>query len=225
MSARDRISVRDVVLGVGCLGLLWLSFRPDVDAPRVAAPREGAPRAERVTWPRSDQTAGDAEVGETHRVVRVVDGDTVELSGPDGRTEKVRVRGIDTPESHASSKLDRDAARSDLGRGAIRELGRAASAHAAALLPSGVSVVLEERPERDRYGRLVSYVDVAADARGPYDVGARMIAEGYAHAYTGGGRYPHPNADDYAALEREARSSRAGLWADGALGELSPATP
>ena len=77
---------------------------------------------------------------------RVIDGDTVELlfdspsrarrgngdgeAGEDDTFEKVRLRGIDTPEHHASSKLDRDAERSALDRQTIRALGTAATAHA-----------------------------------------------------------------------------------------------
>ena len=158
-----------------------------------------------------------AAPGADASVWRVIDGDTVELvvdTGYDATErafERVRIRGIDTPEHHASSKLDRDAARSALDRETIRALGKAATSHAAFLLPLG-TVVTVDGTERDRYGRLVAYL-AALDAAGqPFDVGARMIADGFAHAYDGGGRYPHARMDHYRALERIAREQGRGLW-------------
>src|SRR5690606_14480509 len=57
------------------------------------------------------------------RVTRVIDGDTYELS----TGERVRLIGIDTPEKHVSTKLDRDAERTGRDRAAIRALGELAS--------------------------------------------------------------------------------------------------
>ena len=162
---------------------------------------------------------------ERYTVERVVDGDTVELLSADGATETVRVQGIDTPETHASRKLDRDIERSVLDRETVRALGSAASDHAAQLLPRGRPARVES-DGRDRYGRLVGYIEADDEFGQPFDFGGRMIADGYAHAYDGGGRYPHPREDYYRALERQARDERAGLWAPATLpsglGALSP---
>lgn len=167
----------------------------------------------------------------TASVWRVVDGDTVELvfdegdgQAEDDAFEKVRVRGVDTPEHHASSKLTRDAERARLDRETVRALGRAATAHAEALLPLGTRVAVEGTG-RDRYGRLVAYLLVEDAAGQPFDFGARMIADGYAHAYDGGGRYPHPRMDYYRALQRAAREQALGLWTTGATARLSPRLP
>ena len=176
---------------------------------------------------------------ERDTVERVVDGDTVELLSADGGAETVRVRGIDTPETHASRKLDRDVERSALDRETVRALGSAASDHAARLLPRGRPARVEA-DGRDRYGRLVgnrrsapATIEADDEFGQPFDVGGRMIADGYAHAYDGGGRYPHPRKDYYRALDpkdgasqRQARDERAGLWAPaslpGGLDALSP---
>jgi micrococcal nuclease len=184
---------------------------------------EPAGEAARVAQSQTDD--GAARVAS---VWRVIDGDTVEIVFDDGdgqaeedEFEKVRVRGIDAPESHASSKLDRDAERSALDRQTVRTLGEAAAAHAEALLPPGTAVAVEGR-ERDRYGRLVAYLAVEDAAGPPFDLGARMIADGFAHAYDGGGRYPHERMDYYRHIERYARAQRLGLWADGRLAPLTP---
>ena len=54
--------------------------------------------------------------------------------------------------------------------------------------------------DRDRYGRLVATCRV-----GRLDLGARLVAEGLARAYTRFG-------DDYAANERKAKTEAIGLW-------------
>ena len=42
------------------------------------------------------------------RVVRIVDGDTIQVLLPNARTESVRLIGIDTPEVYESEKMERD---------------------------------------------------------------------------------------------------------------------
>lgn len=155
-----------------------------------------------------------AAPGASYTVGRVIDGDTILLLDASGAEERVRVQGIDTPETHASSKLDRDDERSGLDRETIRQLGNAASDHAAQLLPEGRTVRVVS-DGRDRYGRLVGYIEAADDFDQPFDFGGRMVSDGYAHAYDGGGRFPHPRMDYYRGLERRARDQQVGLWADG----------
>ena len=187
----------------------------------------------------------DRAPGERYTIGRVVDGDTVLLLDGEGGEERVRVQGIDTPETHARSKLDRDVARaqgrrSALDRETIRRLGKDASAHAARLLVEGRDVRVVSNG-RDKYGRLVgnrrsapANIEATDDFDQPFDFGGRMVSDGYAHAYSragfgsGGGRYPHERMD-YSrrptpvnrGLERQARDQRAGLWADG-LDALTP---
>jgi micrococcal nuclease len=61
-------------------------------------------------------------------VERVSDGDTVILRFSDGRRERTRLIVIDTPESHPSAKLQRDAIRSGQDQATIQALGREATA-------------------------------------------------------------------------------------------------
>lgn len=149
--------------------------------------------------------------GQELTVSRVIDGDTFELS--DGRT--VRLIGIDTPEVHASAKLARDARRSERDRQTIQALGRIASRHAAELA-AGQRVALEfdqanaADDHRDRYGRVLAYVWVVDEAcKRLFSVNERLIADGYANAYT---KYPFEHAEEYVALQRTARERERGLW-------------
>jgi micrococcal nuclease len=128
-------------------------------------------------------------------VTSVTDGDTVVVRTAAGTTERVRLIGIDTPET-------RDPRRP------VECFGREASARTAALVPPGTAVRLElDVEERDRYGRLLAYVWKAADAS---LVNAALVEGGWAVPY----RYP-PNvryADLFSRLGAEARAADRGLW-------------
>ena len=77
--------------------------------------------------------------------MHAVDGDTVVVR-LGGRTETVRLLGINTPESVHPRKP-------------VECLGPESSAHTKQLLPPGTRVWLERDEEgRDRYGRLLAYV-------------------------------------------------------------------
>lgn len=147
-------------------------------------------------------------------VARVIDGDTFELS--DG--QRVRLIGIDTPEVHPSTKRRNDARRSGSDELAIRELGRRATLHAERLA-LGKQVELEydqansAAGHRDRYGRTLAYVHVVDPAgKRLYMVNARMVADGYASAYT---RYPFARSAEFLLLQRTARVEGRGLWGNG----------
>jgi micrococcal nuclease len=93
----------------------------------------------RSTGPPSGDRPGDAVVE------RVVDGDTIDVD-IDGHEERVRLIGIDTPETK-----DEDAP--------VQCYGPEASALTELLLPPGTAVRLERDVEaRDDYGRLLAYV-------------------------------------------------------------------
>lgn len=139
-------------------------------------------------------------------VVEVTDGDTIVVRLPSG-DERVRLIGIDTPELHASEKLDREMARSGRSREAIQAMGRAARDFTATTL-RGRTVALETDVERrDRFGRLLAYVwldDVL--------VNERIVEGGWATLLT-----MPPNvrfAARLRAAETRARATRVGLWGE-----------
>ncbi len=133
-------------------------------------------------------------------VTSVVDGDTFKVE-IDGTAETVRIIGIDTPETVHPSKP-------------VQCFGKEAS-NALKEILNGEDVTLEKNPaeEKDKYGRLLRYVDIDG-----VDIGASMIEEGFAYSYK---QYPHPRLEEYNELEQEAREENRGLW--GSCNESSSA--
>lgn len=128
------------------------------------------------------------------KVVAVIDGDTVDVE-IDGRKERLRLIGIDTPES-----VD--------PRRPVECFGREAAAQSRTLL-TGQTVYLEADPsqdESDRYGRLLRYVWLADGRMFNYE----MIANGYAFEYTY--RVPYAYQQQFQQAERNAREAERGLW-------------
>lgn len=127
-------------------------------------------------------------------VTRVVDGDTLEIM-LDGTLQKVRLVGIDTPES-----VD--------PRRPVQCFGKEATEHIKTLV-EGKSVRLEIDPEGDTvdtYGRLLRYVFIGDESE---SINARMIRDGYAYAYT---KYPFSERVSYLKIQTEARAAARGLW-------------
>lgn len=120
------------------------------------------------------------------RVVGVSDGDTITVLRPGNEQVKIRLYGIDAPES-------------------AQPYGKASKANLSSLV-FGKTVEIDPT-DTDRYGRTVARVIV-----GSVDANAEQIRAGYAWLYrqycTG------PMCSQWAALEQSARSSRLGLWSD-----------
>jgi len=126
-------------------------------------------------------------------VVRVVDGDTIHVR-LDGRREKVRYIGVDTPES--------------VKPGAPVECfaGRAGEFNRRLIAGERVRLVSDLEP-RDRYGRLLAYVYRVRDG---LFVNAELVRRGYAETLT-----VPPNVEHAAELRRLASAARRGgrgLW-------------
>lgn len=142
----------------------------------------------------SSTTAGPTACEPNATVERVVDGDTL-VALIDGQRERVRLLGIDTPESVAENRPDQC-------------YGAESSAHLTALLPAGtdITLILDEEP-RDQYDRLLAYVVRSSD---DLFVNLDLLEQGFAAVLI-----YEPN-DHYEALfreaEREAIEQGAGLW-------------
>lgn len=139
-------------------------------------------------------TGGGAAPFSSGTVVRVVDGDTIIVRGPGGRTEDVRLIGIDTPET-----VD--------PRRPVGCFGPEASAYAKHLLTGRRVILRYDRETKDRYGRFLAYVWLAHPAE---FVNGRLVELGYARAYP----FPPNTAHEalFAALERRAALEGRGLW-------------
>ncbi|MGB9633682.1 MAG: thermonuclease family protein, partial [Chloroflexaceae bacterium] len=130
----------------------------------------------------------------TGQVVNVVDGDTVDVR-INGQVERVRLIGIDTPES-----VD--------PRQPVECFGREASARVAELL-AGQTVFLEadgSQADRDRFGRLLRYLWLPDGRMANYE----LIDQGYAFEYTFA--VPYRYQAPFKAAEARARAEGRGLW-------------
>ncbi|MFD1634277.1 thermonuclease family protein [Haloplanus ruber] len=143
----------------------------------------------------------------TVRVTDVVDGDTLDVRFPDGRTDTVRLLGVDTPEVH----VENDPAEfegvpdTETGRRCLRRHGEAATTFAVERLADR-SVTLRfdaAAGRRGGYDRLLAYVRVDGES-----FNAALLERGHARLYDSSFR----ERDRYATLERAARTDGRGVW-------------
>lgn len=129
-------------------------------------------------------------------VVKVVDGDTIDIDHPDRgyRTTRIRLLGIDTPETAKSPSGE-----AYFGPQASEFTRKAA-------LGKRVKVILDIRHHlRGRYGRLLAYVELPDREI----LNEKILSEGFAYADT---RFPHEYLNRYLKLELAARKAKKGLW-------------
>lgn len=129
-----------------------------------------------------------------YHVTQFDDGDTI-IVDMNGREEKIRFIGVDTPETKDPRKP-------------VQCFGKAASAFTKDLIGSQ-PVRLESDPSdtnRDRYGRLLRYVYLP-DGR---LVNLEIIRQGFGFAYVS---FPVEKIEAFKAAQAEARAANRGLWA------------
>jgi micrococcal nuclease len=157
--------------------------------------------------PATTQAPSMPKSGLERAVVRsVVDGDTLDVA-INGRTRRIRLIGVDTPETtHPSRPVE------CFGREASRFLTE---------LVNGQTVLLESDPsqgDRDRYNRLLRFVWLPDGRLVNYEI----IAQGYGFEYTFS--VPYVYQAQFKAAQRAAREAQTGLWAPEACnGERMPA--
>lgn len=167
------VSAMGLVLSVALVCGIFSVFEPS--SPEVDPTRDASSSSSTsVSIATESSTSSRMESG---RVVRVVDGDTLVVD-VGGEEEKVRLIGIDAPES-----VHPDATRNT-------EAGAEASGFLKSLVSPGQKVYLQrDVSDRDRYGRLLRYVwldepvnpDAAAEAQKGM-LNALIVASGYAVA-------------------------------------------
>ncbi|MBU5612664.1 thermonuclease family protein [Geomonas sp. Red51] len=130
-------------------------------------------------------------------VSKVSDGDTVQVQDALGTKLKVRLYGIDAPETEKKNRKT----------GRVSKSGQPYGEEAFQALKGkigGQRVRVEVR-DVDRYRRAVSVVRL-----GGRDINQEMVREGFAWAYR---QYlDRPYASEYIRAEEEARGERQGLW-------------
>ncbi len=138
------------------------------------------------------QIASDVPAG-TYNVTEFVDGDTIAVD-MNGKKEKIRMIGVDTPETHDPRK-------------SVECFGQAAAAYTKTLI--GDKPVRLEADQlstnRDRYDRLLRYVYTSDNKL----VEAEIIKNGYGFAYVS---FPFSKLDEFRGYEKQARDQNKGLW-------------
>lgn len=139
------------------------------------------------------------------QVISVVDGDTLHVRYDDGRQEKVRIIGIDSPE------LARDGQPAEFYADQARD-------YVADLLLDRTVYLEQDHSDTDRYGRQLRYVwltqpdRITADAVQEHLVSSILLSQGYATFVEIGldNKYELILRDN----EKQARADRLGLWSD-----------
>jgi micrococcal nuclease len=135
-------------------------------------------------------------VDTTALVLKVVDGDTVDVRDDVRGRLRIRLLGIDTPETKKPGYT-------------VGCWGPEATQYAkSTLLDQRVALIYDEsQGVHDRYGRTLAYLDKADG----WDYSTEAARAGVAHAYV----YHDKPAERYpsiAAAEQEAKSAQRGLW-------------
>ncbi|WP_248891501.1 thermonuclease family protein [Bacillus methanolicus] len=128
----------------------------------------------------------------TVKVIRVVDGDTVEVRFSNGATAKVRLIGVNTPETVHPNKP-------------VEKYGKEASNYTKKRLTNKTVTLEFDVQIKDKYGRLLAYVWIGKEL-----YNETLVKEGYAHVMT-----IQPNVKyqkRFLAAERAARKAKKGLW-------------
>lgn len=165
-----------------------------VSAPTTTLSQENTTPPPRILGT-SPQLRGGGEEGaggvEEVRVVRVVDGDTIEVL-INGKPEPIRYIGIDTPETVDPRKP-------------VQCFGIEASKKNKEFVEGKMVRLEKDITDRDKYSRLLRYIWV-----GDTLINEALVAQGFAKSYS----YP-PDVkyqDRFVAAEKKAREDKLGLW-------------
>lgn len=137
--------------------------------------------------------------GNTFTVVKVVDGDTVDIDTPDRaagyKTTRIRLWGVDTPETKKENTP-------------IQHFGPEATDFAKrTCLGKTVRLELDPRETRGKYGRLLAYIYLPDGSM----LNRRIVAEGYGYADP---RFGHAHKTEFRRLQTAAMKNHLGLWAE-----------
>lgn len=138
---------------------------------------------------------------ETAKVVKVVDGDTIEVS-VNNKTYKVRFIGVNTPESTIKHE----------------PYGKEASNYTKKMLTGKTVYLQKDVSETDKYGRLLRYVwlSIPKDNTNDKEIkekmyNANLVLNGYAQVMTVPPDVKY--SDKFVEYQKSAREGNKGLWA------------
>lgn len=142
----------------------------------------------------SCQSAKDKNQEQYYAITKVVDGDTFWIDDETDKGKKVRLIGVDAPESRNTSRKQ------------VGYYGSEAKAFLTSLLLEEKVKLEYDVDSTDQYGRTLAYVYLSD---GTF-VNAELVRQGYAMVMT-----VPPNikfSEKFVRLQREARENRRGLW-------------
>ena len=129
--------------------------------------------------------------GNSHYCSYVIDGDTI-IVIIDGKKEKVRLIGVDTPEKEGPYTKE-------------EPFNREASAFTKEMA-EGKNVRLEyDWQKRDKYGRILAYIYLKDGTL----LNAELIKQGYATVFR---KFRFKYRVDFIRYEQEAKENKKGLW-------------
>ncbi|MFA5291793.1 MAG: thermonuclease family protein [Phycisphaerae bacterium] len=144
----------------------------------------------------ADANDWDKYDGKSFIVVKVVDGDTIDINIPDANFPHTRIRllGVDTPETKSPYTP-------------VMYFGPEASQFTKDMvLGKNVTVIMDKLSKpRDKYHRLLGHIRLP-DGR---ILNEELVLNGFAYADT---RFPHSYYKKYIELEKQAKETKAGLW-------------
>lgn len=189
----------------GCASLLSEEPPAPSNAPRGAAFKESGSLANWRDPTPECRYSKHAHVYENQEllVTDVKDGDTVHgCLMPEGREKiKIRLKGIDCPESRYNAKCEREGRQGGMTCEEQVPLGQKAKRRAETLMYNK-TIKLESTKgrsyfEKDHYGRILSYIRLNNND----DFALEMIKGGYCKAHSFGHR--HPRKERYERAGRE----------------------
>ena len=145
-----------------------------------------------------------AVVESSAQVVNIVDGDTIDVV-IDGVEERIRLLGVDTPETSSKNKADEYLGITDTD--CLDDWGDKATEFALQTLSIGSAITLkfDGEKEKDRYDRLLAYVHLQNGT----DFNMLLVKNGLARVYEEGSS---SRESGYLELQRVAIDSNIGLW-------------
>jgi len=140
------------------------------------------------------------------KVTKVVDADTVDVLFEDGTTDRVRLLGVDVPETNNPNKANEYGNITNLD--CLTKWGNKANDYAEYTLEGKeVKLILDEAAgERGYYGRLLAYIEIDG-----YDFNETLIKQGYARVYEEG---TASREERYMLSQDSVMARGTGLWGD-----------
>jgi len=130
----------------------------------------------------------------TGKVTKISDGDTIQVTTPEKTKLRVRLYGIDAPETPKINQRN-GRVKKTLWKGILESSGRRNPGEAG---PAGHDRI-------DQYKRMVGIIWI-----GNRNINLEIVQEGYAEAYVE--HLKEPYRSQFIRAEKEARSAKKGIW-------------